>query len=215
MLLFVHGWPPSNRNGKHNDIIKIDDFYNDERKQGPSSRRRYTISIYKKIEDKWYMRREYWREAAGVTSALEHNAPWFHRVQHSSTAPYYRPSIFFTSSSSLFPPKKKIPVARKKKLIARLVNFGPRARPLHTDGLRCGLEDLCNNDGQTLFPDDETWGHSLNPVCTCLQLRMTFISNGLYCPGINFTGKKKIMAISVGRIIKDSFTSYAVCVTQQ
>lgn len=179
-------------------------------------RRRYTISIYKKIEDKWYMRREYWREAAGVTSALEHNAPWFHRVQHSTAQRRTTDHRFFLLLRLLCShPKKKSPWHEKKKLIARLVNFGPRARPLHTDGLRCGLEDLCNNDGQTLFPDDETWGHSLNPVCTCLQLRMTFISNGLYCPGINFTGKKKIMAISVGRIIKDSFTSYAVCVTQQ
>jgi hypothetical protein len=132
--------------------------------------------------------------------------------QHSAvlqTIDFFYFFVFFV------PTQKKNPRGTKKKLIARLVNFGPRARPLHTDGLRCGLEDLCNNDGQTLFPDDETWGHSLNPVCTCLQLRMTFISNGLYCPGINFTGKKKIMAISVGRIIKDSFTSYAVCVTQQ
>ena len=50
-IIIVHGWPPSNRDGKHNDMIKIDAFYNDGRKQGPSSTSIY--NIYKnKTEDK-------------------------------------------------------------------------------------------------------------------------------------------------------------------
>ena len=181
-------------------------------------RRRYTISI--RIKQKTNdMRREYWREAARVTSA-----PWCGETQRPVIPQYsraaqrrvlYRPSIFFFffASSSFCSHCKKKPVARKKtdgssrQLWAGRPR-GARARPSHTDGLRCGLVDLrtyilmmaiarlsFSNKRKQVFSlmmrhGDTRW-IQFAPVRSWDDVHQQYTTHGLYCPGINFTGKKR------------------------